>query len=35
MQMKIQMRIKAVDGSAIATEIYNTINRVPEILAAE
>jgi glucose/arabinose dehydrogenase len=35
MQMKIQMRIKAADGSAIATEIYNTINRVPEMLAAE
>jgi hypothetical protein len=28
MQMKIQFRIKAADGSPIAYEIYNTINRV-------
>jgi glucose/arabinose dehydrogenase len=29
MQMKIGMRIKAADGSAISTAIYNTINVVP------
>lgn len=30
MQMKIQFRIKAADGSPIAHEIYNTINRVEQ-----
>ena len=29
MQMKIQFRIKAADGSPIRGEVYNTINRLP------
>jgi hypothetical protein len=29
MQMNVKYNIKAADGSAIKSEIYNTINNVP------
>ena len=29
MQMKLQFRIRAEDGAAVAGEIYNTINWLP------